>query len=96
MNITDVKVRLINKGTKMKGAASITLDNEFAIHDIKIIDGGDKGLFVAMPSRETYNKVTGVPEFRDVAHPINSEVRNKVNKLVMDEYKKEVARGLTE
>ena len=64
MQITDVRIRQVAKEGKMKAVVSITLDNEFVVHDIKVIDG-DKGLFIAMPSRKT-----GEGEYRDIAHPI--------------------------
>ena len=66
MQITDVRVRRIEKEGKMKAIVSITLDNEFVIHDIKVIEG-EKGLFIAMPSRKAADG-----EYRDIAHPINS------------------------
>lgn len=65
MQITDVRIRKVEKEGKMKAVASITIDNEFVVHDIKIIDG-DKGLFIAMPSKKTLDG-----EYRDIAHPIN-------------------------
>lgn len=65
MQITDVRIRKITKEGKMRAVVSITLDNEFVVHDIKVIEG-EKGLFIAMPSRRS-----GDGEFRDVAHPIN-------------------------
>ena len=67
MQVTDVRVRRIEKEGKMKAIVSITLDNEFVIHDIKVIEG-EKGLFIAMPSRKAADG-----EYRDIAHPINSE-----------------------
>lgn len=67
MQITDVRIRKITKEGKMRAVVSITLDNEFVVHDIKVIEG-EKGLFIAMPSRRS-----GDGEFRDVAHPINRE-----------------------
>ncbi|MBR2530240.1 MAG: septation regulator SpoVG, partial [Lachnospiraceae bacterium] len=69
MNITDVRIRKMTKEGSMKAVASITIDNELAIHDIKIIEG-EKGLFIAMPSRKTPEG-----EFRDIAHPISSQSR---------------------
>ena len=69
MQITDVRVRKITKEGRMKAVVSITLDDEFAIHDIKIIEG-EKGLFIAMPSKKSTDG-----EYRDIAHPINSETR---------------------
>lgn len=85
MNITDVRVRLIQKeDSKLKAVASITLDNEFAIHDIKIVEGTE-GCFVAMPSRKTADG-----EHRDIAHPINSETRARLIELILDAYNKEL------
>jgi len=80
MQITDVRVRKLTKEGKMKAVVSITLDDAFAIHDIKVIEG-EKGLFIAMPSRKTADG-----EYRDIAHPINSETRDKVQKLILDKY----------
>jgi len=80
MNITDVNVRLINKESKMKAVASITIDDVFVVHDIKIIDG-DKGFFIAMPSRKSQDG-----EYRDIVHPINQETRSYLQKLILDKY----------
>ncbi|MBQ6128951.1 MAG: septation regulator SpoVG [Lachnospiraceae bacterium] len=82
MNITDVRIRKMTKEGNMKAVASITIDNELAIHDIKIIEG-EKGLFIAMPSRKTPEG-----EFRDIAHPISSESREVLQKAVLDAYEK--------
>lgn len=82
MNITDVRIRKIAKEGNMKAVASITLDNEFAVHDIKVIEG-DKGLFIAMPSRRT-----GEGEYKDIAHPITKESREKVAAAIIDAYEK--------
>ena len=83
MKITSVNVRKINKeGSRMKGIASVLLDDSFAVHDIRIIDG-DNGLFIAMPSRKT---ATG--GYRDVAHPINPEVRAMFEEVILDAYEK--------
>ncbi|MBE6011877.1 septation regulator SpoVG [Anaeropeptidivorans aminofermentans] len=82
MNITDVRVRKVNKDGKMKAVVSVTFDNEFVVHDIKVIEG-DKGLFIAMPSRKT---VDG--EFRDIAHPINSETRECIQASILERYEK--------
>ncbi len=71
MQVTDVKIRKITNEGKMKAIVSITLDNEFVVHDIKVIEG-ENGLFIAMPSRKTPNG-----EFKDIAHPISTEVRQK-------------------
>lgn len=83
MQITSVTVRKIEKeGSRMKGIASILLDDSFAIHDIRIIEG-DNGLFIAMPSRKT---ATG--GYRDIAHPISQEVRSMFEKEILDAYAK--------
>lgn len=71
MNITDVRVRKVSKEGKMKAIVSITIDEVFVVHDIKVIEG-DKGLFIAMPSRKTAEG-----EYRDIAHPINSDTDRK-------------------
>ena len=80
MQITDVRVKKVNKEGKMKAVVSITIDNEFVVHDIKVIEG-DKGLFIAMPSRKA-----GDGEYRDIAHPINSDTREKIQKIVLERY----------
>ncbi|MEF9959804.1 MAG: septation regulator SpoVG [Niameybacter sp.] len=80
MEITDIRVRKINKEGKMKAVVSVTFDNEFVVHDIKVIEG-DKGSFIAMPSRKTLDG-----EFRDIAHPINSETRDRIQKTVLEKY----------
>jgi stage V sporulation protein G len=80
MQITDVRVRRIEKEGKMKAIVSITLDNEFVIHDIKVIEG-EKGLFIAMPSRKAADG-----EYRDIAHPINSGTRDMIQKVILDKY----------
>lgn len=81
MNITDVRIRRVEKEGRMKAVVSITIDNEFTVHDIKIIDG-EKGPFIAMPSRRNAEG-----EYRDVAHPINSETRKQLQDLIMKKYK---------
>jgi stage V sporulation protein G len=83
VQITDVRIRQVAKEGKMKAVVSITLDNEFVVHDIKVIDG-DKGLFIAMPSRKA-----GDGEYRDIAHPINSKTRENLQKLILEKYKEE-------
>lgn len=88
MQITDVRVRRLTDDGKMKAVVSITIDNEFAVHDIKVIEG-ENGLFVAMPSRKTANE-----EYRDIAHPINSEVRNYVQTKILDKYQEAVEQGI--
>ena len=83
MQVTSVSVRKIEKeGSRMKGIASIVLDDSFAVHDIRIIQG-DKGLFIAMPSRKT---ATG--GYRDIAHPINTETRQIFEKEIIEAYEK--------
>lgn len=80
MNITDVRVRKVSKQGKMRAIVSVTFDDEFVVHDIKVIEG-DKGLFIAMPSKKS---VDG--EYRDIAHPINSEMRQVLQKKVLEAY----------
>ena len=82
MNITDVRVSKITKEGKMKAVVSVTLDNEFVIHDIKVIEG-DKGMFIAMPSRRSADG-----EFRDIAHPINTATRDHLQAVVLEAYEK--------
>ena len=82
MNITDVRVRKITKEGKMKAVVSVTLDNEFVIHDIKVIDSAN-GLFVAMPSKKDASGV-----FKDIAHPINAETREKIQNAILAAYDK--------
>lgn len=85
MNITDVRVRKVNDEGKMKAVVSITFDDEFVVHDIKIIEG-QNGLFIAMPSRKM-----GEGDFRDIAHPLNSETRNKIKDVIFEAYDKVLA-----
>ncbi len=80
MQITDVRLRKVNSENRMKAVASVTFDNEFVIHDIKVIESAN-GLFIAMPSRKTPNG-----EFKDIAHPINVETREKVQKAILEAY----------
>jgi len=80
MEITDVRVRRVAKEGKMKAVVSITIDNEFVIHDIKVIEG-EKGLFIAMPSRKSADG-----EYRDIAHPINSDTRKRIQDLILTKY----------
>lgn len=80
MQITDVRVRKVTKEGKMKAIVSITIDDEFVIHDIKVIDG-EKGLFIAMPSKKSLDG-----EYRDIAHPINSNTRDKIQKQILEAY----------
>lgn len=80
MQITDVRVRRVTKEGKMRAIVSITIDNEFVIHDIKVIEG-EKGLFIAMPSRKSADG-----EYRDIAHPINSETRQRIQDYILEKY----------
>ena len=80
MQITDVRIRKVAKEGKMKAVLSITIDNEFVVHDIKVIEG-EKGLFIAMPSRKAADG-----EYRDIAHPINSDTRNMIQTLILEQY----------
>jgi stage V sporulation protein G len=80
MEITDVRVRKTTKEGKMKAIVSITLEDEFVIHDIKVIEG-ERGLFIAMPSKKSADG-----EYRDIAHPINSATREKIQKIILEAY----------
>ncbi len=82
MKITDVRVRKITKEGKMKAIVSITIDDEFVVHDIKVIEG-EKGLFIAMPSKKATDG-----EYRDIAHPINSETREGIQKIILESYER--------
>ncbi|MCM1186181.1 MAG: septation regulator SpoVG [Lachnoclostridium sp.] len=82
MKITDVRVRKITKEGKMKAIVSITLDDEFVVHDIKVIEG-EKGLFIAMPSKKASDG-----EYRDIAHPINSSTRELIQKIILEHYER--------
>lgn len=81
MQITDVRVRLIGRESKMKAVVSITIEDVFVVHDIKVIEG-EKGLFIAMPSRRTSDG-----EYKDIAHPINSDTRDELQNLIIAKYK---------
>ncbi len=85
MNITDVRVRKVAKEGKMKAVVSITIDDEFVVHDIKVIEG-EKGLFIAMPSRKATDG-----EYRDIAHPINSVTRDRIQTMILDKYQEVMA-----
>lgn len=85
MNITDVRVRKVTKEGKMKAVVSITIDDEFVVHDIKVIEG-EKGLFIAMPSRKATDG-----EYRDIAHPINSKTRNEIQDIILQKYEETLA-----
>ena len=85
MEITDVRVSKVKKEGKMKAVVSITIDDEFVVHDIKVIEG-EKGLFIAMPSRKASDG-----EYRDIAHPINSNTREKIQSLILEKYEEVMA-----
>ena len=85
MQITDVRIRRVEKEGKMKAVVSITIDEEFVVHDIKIIEG-EKGLFIAMPSRKAADG-----EYRDIAHPINSGTRERIQKLILEKFEETLA-----
>ena len=80
MKITDVRIRKVAKEGKMKAVVSITIDDEFVVHDIKVIEG-EKGLFIAMPSRKASDG-----EYSDIAHPINSATRDFIQTMILDKY----------
>ena len=80
MQITDVRVKVMDSDSKRKAFASVTFDNEFVIHDIKVIET-QNGLIIAMPSKKVPND-----RFKDIAHPINTETREKIQKAILDEY----------
>jgi stage V sporulation protein G len=80
MEITDVRIRKIDAEGKMKAVVSVTFDNEFVVHDIKVIES-QNGLFIAMPSRKTSDG-----EFKDIAHPINAVTREKLQKAILEKY----------
>lgn len=88
MKITDIRIRGIDRDGKMKAVVSVTFDNEFVVHDIKIIEG-EKGLFIAMPSRRDSEG-----EYRDIAHPIRSSMRQMMQQAILERYKEECERGL--
>ena len=84
MQITDIRIRKVEKEGKMKAVVSITIDDEFVVHDIKVIEG-EKGLFIAMPSRKAADG-----EYRDIAHPINSGTRDMIQRVILDKYETEI------
>ena len=83
MKITDVRIRKVEKEGKMRAVLSITIDDEFVVHDIKVIEG-EKGLFIAMPSRRAADG-----EYRDIAHPINSQTRDSIQRIILEKYQSE-------
>ncbi|WHH57602.1 septation regulator SpoVG [Petroclostridium sp. X23] len=80
MEITDIRIRKINAEGKMKAVVSVTFDNAFVVHDIKVIESQDK-LFIAMPSRKTPDG-----EFKDIAHPINADTREALQQAILDKF----------
>ena len=90
MQITDVRVKKVAKEGKMKAVVSITIDNEFVVHDIKVIEG-EKGLFIAMPSKKSMDG-----EYRDIAHPISSGTREMIQKQILEAYEKVADEEVTE
>lgn len=80
MEITDIRIIQTTADARMKAVASVTFDNEFVVHDIKIIEGDDR-LFIAMPSRKTPDN-----EFKDIAHPINPEMRKKLSDMILEKF----------
>ncbi len=82
MKITDVRVRKVTKQGKMRAVVSVTFDNEFVVHDIKVIEG-ERGLFIAMPSKKSTDG-----EYRDIAHPINSDMRKVLQDTILEAYDK--------
>ena len=84
MEITDIRVKKVSTESKMKAVVSVTFDNSFVVHDIKIIEGQDK-LFTAMPSRKTPEG-----EYKDIAHPINSDMRTLLEKAILAKYEEEL------
>ncbi len=87
MKITEVRLRLVKDPGKLKAVASITIDECFVVHDLRVVEN-EGNLFIAMP-----NKRIGTGEFRDVAHPINNETRDIIAKIVLDKYKEELAKA---
>lgn len=90
MNITDVRVRKVAQEGKMKAVVSVTFDDEFVVHDIKVIEG-ENGLFIAMPSRRSNDG-----QYRDIAHPINKETRTVMQTLILERYEQALADGTAE
>ena len=84
MQITDVRIRKVEREGKMRAVVSITIDDEFVVHDIKVIEG-EKGLFIAMPSRRAADG-----EYRDIAHPINSQTRDNIQQIILEKYQSEI------
>lgn len=87
MNITDVRVRKVDREGKLKAVVSITIDDVFVVHDIKVIEGS-QGLFIAMPSKQAQDGT-----YRDIAHPINTETRDNLQKLIISKYEEAVSQS---
>ena len=87
MQITDVRVRKVAKEGKLKAVVSITMDDEFVVHDIKVIEG-EKGLVIAMPSKKAIDG-----EYRDIAHPINSNTRERIQRTILERYEQALLEG---
>ena len=87
MQSTDVRVRKVAKEGKLKAVVSITMDDEFVVHDIKVIEG-EKGLFIAMPSKKAIDG-----EYRDIAHPINSNTRERIQRTILERYEQALLEG---
>ena len=81
VQVTDIRIRSVEKEGKMKAGVSITIDDEFVVHDIKIIEG-EKGMFIAMPSRKASDG-----EYRDIAHPINTATRERLQNMILAKYR---------
>lgn len=90
MQITDVRVRKVAKEGKLKAVVSITMDEEFVIHDIKVIEG-EKGLLIAMPSKKSLDG-----EYRDIAHPINSGTRERIQNIILSKYEEAMSKEVME
>ncbi len=90
MQITDVRVRKVAKEGKLKAVVSITMDEEFVIHDIKVIEG-EKGLFIAMTSKKSLDG-----EYRDIAHPINSGTRERIQNIILSKYEEAMSKEVME
>ncbi|RGF22093.1 septation regulator SpoVG [Dorea sp. AM10-31] len=90
MQITDVRVRKVAKEGKLKAVVSITMDEEFVIHDIKVIEG-EKGLFIDMPSKKSLDG-----EYRDIAHPINSGTRERIQNIILSKYEEAMSKEVME
>ena len=95
MQITDVRLKKVNSGNRMKAIASVYLDNEFVIHEIKVIDGPN-GLFIAMPSKKLGGDESGKNRHKDIAHPINSDTRKKIEDAIFEKYNSPDAEEVTE